>query len=66
MASDLQGSLKARDIGRTVRFTGEKMEGRAVVPDVIGLLRLKARNVRHDPVDFRGTLPKPGFGYIQC
>ena len=38
--SNLQGSLKARDIRRTVTVLGEEVKRRPIMPDVVSLQRL--------------------------
>ena len=65
MSSRLHALREARDIGGTVFLLSEKVERRAIVPDVVGLHRLPGRRVRNDPVNAIGAPLQPPLGGLQ-
>ena len=66
VTSDLQGSLKARDIRRAVTVLGEKVERCPFMPDVVSLQRLPDCSVRDNPMNLRSTIPKARFSGFKC
>ena len=66
VASDFQGSLKTRDIRGTVMVLREEVNGGPVMPDVVSLQRLPDCNVRDQPMNLRGSVPKACFSGLKC
>ena len=64
--SDLQGSLKARDIRGAVTVLGKEVERCSIMPNVVSLRRLPDCSVRDNPMNLCSTVPKACFSGLKC
>jgi hypothetical protein len=61
MAAGPHGPQYACRISLAVGCLRQEMKGRSVVPEIISLLRIKARHIGSDPCHFGGLRPEPRF-----
>ncbi len=62
MTARLDDSFHTRDVGRTVRWLDQKMEGCSIMPNVEGLRRVPFGYVRDDPLHLARSFTEPRLG----
>ena len=65
MTAGLDDLFHPRDVGRTVRWIGQKMEGCSIMPNVEGLRRVPSGYVRDDPLYLARAFTEPRLGSFQ-